>query len=89
MQHDGRAARANGVHFDRRRRHGHHYFCFDTEGLGCQRDALSMIPRRSSDDAGLTRLGAEATHFVVGATALKRKNGLQILPLQQDLIAKP
>ncbi len=89
MQHDGRAARANGVHFDRRRRHGHHYFCFDTEGLSCQCDALGMITCRSSNDAGLTRLGAEATHFVVGATALERKNGLQILSLQQDLIAEP
>ena len=66
----------------------HHNDGVDALLLGAEGDALRMISGGGSDHAGIPLLGRQASKFVDRAANLEGKDGLQILPLDVDLVSK-
>ena len=58
------------------------------EAPGRERDALGMVAGRRGDDAAGGLLRAERGYLVVGAADLEREDAVEVLPLEEDLVAE-
>ena len=68
--------------------HGHHDHGRATQALGGQGDALGVVPGTGGDHTPGQLLTGEADHAVVGAAQLEAEHRLQVLPLEQHLVAQ-
>ena len=78
----------HGIDLDLRRSPGHHDGGMDTQLGGRQRNALGMIARRSRDDPTRLLRVRELADLVVGPTQLEGEDRLQILALEEDVVAE-
>ena len=79
----------DSINLDARRRRRHHNHRPATHLGRRERNALRMIARRSADHATLELFGGKTGDLVISATQLEGENRLQILALQQNLVAEP
>ncbi len=87
VQHHLAAAGAYALHLQLRRGAWHDDGGLDTQLLGRQRNALGVIARRCRDHATRQFLGRQLRQLVVGAANLEGEHRLQILALEQNLVA--
>ena len=88
LQHDGGAERGHGLDLDLRGRDRHHDRRLGAEPLRGEGDALGMVACRGGDDPAPELGGGEARHLVVRAADLEREDRLEVLPLQEELVAE-
>ena len=82
------AAPFDRLYLDGRRRHRHDNRGFATELLRGQRDTLRMIPRRCADHTPFQLGYRQVGHLVIRAAQLEGEHRLQVLALEQNLIAQ-
>ncbi len=79
----------DGLNFDLWGRLGHHDDGRYAAAIGCECHTLRVIAGGCTDCASLRDCVGEISDAVVRASQLEREDGLQVLPLQQDLVAQP
>ncbi len=89
FEHDLAAERGDGVDLDRRRAGRHHDHGAHAALARRERHALRMVTGRAADHALGERVRRQMRDPVVGAAQLEREHGLQVLALQQHLVAEP
>ena len=89
LEHDLAAEIEHGLHLDVRRRAWHHYHGGDAAPARGQRHALCVVAGRRADHPAARGFVVEARDLVVGTAQLEGKDGLQVLALEQDVVAEP
>ncbi|MCY1361949.1 hypothetical protein D9M69_486450 [compost metagenome] len=89
VQHRLAAAGAHALHLQFRGGARHHDGRLDAQLAGGQRHALRMVAGGGGDHAALQLLAGQLRQLVVGAANLEGEHRLQILALEQDLVAQP
>ena len=87
MQHRLAAAGAHALHFQLWRGPRHDDGGLDPQLLGRQRNALGVVASRCSDHAARQLLRRQLRQFVIGAAHLEGEHRLQVLALEQNLVA--
>ncbi|MNG20836.1 hypothetical protein D3C84_1051270 [compost metagenome] len=89
MQHHLATARAHALHFQLGGGARHDDGGFHPQVLGRQGQALGMVAGRGGDHAARQLFRGQLGQLVVGAANLERVDRLQILALEQNLVAQP
>ncbi len=89
MQHHLAATGAHALHLQLRRGARHDDGGLDAQFARRQRQALRMVTRRGGDHAAGELFGRQLRQLVVGAANLEGEHRLQILALEQNLVAEP
>src|SRR3569832_572494 len=87
VQHRLRAELAHRLHLDVGRGARHDDERLDAEAVRRQRHPLRMVAGRRGDHAARTLLRTHVHDLVIGAAQLEGEHGLQVLALQQHVIA--
>ncbi len=88
VQHDVAAVGPDSIDLESRGGHGHDDHRLAPEPLGCERHALGMISRRSTDDAASKLFCRQMRHLVIGASQLEAEYRLAVFALQEHLVRK-
>jgi len=88
MQHHLTAEVDHRLHLDVGCGPGHHDDGGNCTPVGCKRDALRMIAGRGAHNTALGDRIRKVRDPVVSAAQLEREHRLQILALQQHVVAK-
>ena len=86
-QHHLGTTPANGIDLDLWCGHRHHDHGPAAQSMGRQGDSLGMVAGRCRNHAARALRCRQMHHFVVGTAQLEGKHRLQILALEQDVIA--
>ncbi len=89
MQYHLAATGSHALHLQLWRGARHDDGGLDPQLLGRQRDALGMVAGRRGDHTARQFLGRKLRQLVVGASHLEGEHWLQILALEQNLVADP
>jgi hypothetical protein len=88
VHHHFGTQRLHRIHLNQGCGNGHDDRCLDSQLRCRQRDTLCVIASRGRHDAPSAGGLVEVNHLVIGATALERKDRLQVLALQEGLITQ-
>jgi hypothetical protein len=89
VQHGDRAARLDRRDLQLRRGNRHHDDCPASQPARRQCDALRVIAGRRCDYPARQLGGAQVDHLVVGTSQLEREHRLDVLALDQHVVAEP